>query len=109
VHLLISTNLIADLPAMSKLGYSSDESESYSDSGSCRCIMDRGDEASGPLQGKSTIIHFIYIFLCCLPHAVLQFSVALTPSSYVPTTLSCLSTSGNWNVTLLFKDDFISY
>lgn len=68
-HLLISTNLIADLPAM--LGYTTDESESYSDSGSGRCIMDHGDEAAGPLQGNRTvIILFIssstaFRILCC--------------------------------------------
>jgi hypothetical protein len=35
LHLLISTNLIADLPSMySNPGYTTDESKSYSDSGS---------------------------------------------------------------------------
>ena len=48
-HLLISTNLIAGLRTMYRdTGYTTDESESCSDSGS-----DHADEAAGPLQGTS--------------------------------------------------------
>jgi hypothetical protein len=71
-HLLIPTNLIADLPTMySDMGYTTDESESSSDSESDRCMRDRVDEAAGPLQGNSPEIYCIYVFLYCLPYIIL--------------------------------------
>ena len=82
-HLLISTNLITDLPAMYS-DRSTDESESCSDSGSDRCIRDHAGEAADLLQGNSPEIYCIYIFstafhiLCCSSF----FDVSLRPSSY---------------------------
>jgi hypothetical protein len=81
-HLLISTHLIADLPAMyCNPGSATDESESCSDSGSDRCMMNHADEAAEPLQGNRTVICFIYIFLCCIPCIMLQLILRLFSSS----------------------------
>jgi len=47
----------------SDMDYSTEDSESCSDSESDRCIMEHADEAAGPLQGNNTEIYCIYIFL----------------------------------------------
>ena len=83
-HLLISTDLFADLPAMhSDLGYSAEKSASCSDSGSDRCVRDHADEAADPLQGNSPDIYCIYIFLYCLPYIMLQLILRLFFSSFI--------------------------
>ena len=83
-HLLISTDLFADLPAMhSDLGYSAEESASCSDSGSDRCLRDHADEAADPLQGNSPDIYCVYIFLYCLPYIMLQLILRLFFSSFI--------------------------
>ena len=78
-YLLISTNLIAALRAMyPDIGYTTDESESCSDSGS-----DHADEAAGPLQGNSPENYCIYIFLYCLPYITLQLILRLFSSYFI--------------------------
>jgi hypothetical protein len=83
-HLLISTKLIADLPAMSSgIGYTTEESGSSSGSESDPCIRDHGDEAADPPQGNSPEICCIYIFLYSLQYITLQLFLRLFSSSFI--------------------------
>jgi hypothetical protein len=78
-HILISANLIAGLRVMySDVGYTTDGSESCSDSES-----DHANEAAGPLQGNSPEIYCVCILLYCLPYAMLQIILLLFSSSFI--------------------------